>query len=430
MTTVPPEFVDRVKHALEHVYDPIVLRDHPLGVDLVADWSAPSLDRARSLRRILLDGVEQIRLAKPLSADVHRGRAHQILQLRYVEGLPFRDVMANLGLSQTHYHREQRFALETLARHLWDTRPRPDVPADRPTNLSPNDLQPTDLFVASGDREELLDLDEVVRGVIGIVEGIAGAKGVEVRQSLAPRSRVIPGNRVILRQLLISAIGYLLSVADGGTLALVGNDAEPGVSLTVTYTGRVQVERLDQDGVREHLAIGQRLAELLGAALVVETDASRQCVRCTLPVKHRTLLVIEDHPDMVQLITRFVQSHGYVVRSAPTVRDGLRLARTVHPEVILLDIMLSEQDGWDALQSLKHHPDTRAIPVLVCTILPEADLALALGATAFLRKPLTQEGLLASLARCVPPRRGGAGANRESTGPTARAAAAAEAPRG
>src|SRR5262249_33571509 len=95
-TMMPPEFLDQVKVALEHLYDPVALRGSAMGPELLPGWSSTGFDRARALRQELLDAVEQLRPARPTPVDVHQSRAYQILQLRYVEGLPFRDVMSNL----------------------------------------------------------------------------------------------------------------------------------------------------------------------------------------------------------------------------------------------------------------------------------------------------------------------------------------------
>jgi CheY-like chemotaxis protein len=51
------------------------------------------------------------------------------------------------------------------------------------------------------------------------------------------------------------------------------------------------------------------------------------------------------------------------------------------------------------LGRLKHHPATRSVPVIVCTILPEAELAISLGADGFIQKPFSREGFLAALRR-------------------------------
>jgi len=62
--------------------------------------------------------------------------------------------------------------------------------------------------------------------------------------------------------------------------------------------------------------------------------------------------------------------------------------------------MLPSVDGYEALQSLRSDPVTANVPVIVCTVLQQRDLALSLGATEFLAKPVTQGDLLAALDRC------------------------------
>jgi len=69
------------------------------------------------------------------------------------------------------------------------------------------------------------------------------------------------------------------------------------------------------------------------------------------------------------------------------------------PSLILLDLMLPGQDGWEILQTLKANAATAQIPVVVCSVLHEPGLAATLGADGYLRKPVTQEALLQELAR-------------------------------
>ena len=67
----------------------------------------------------------------------------------------------------------------------------------------------------------------------------------------------------------------------------------------------------------------------------------------------------------------------------------------------MLDVMLPGIDGWELLGRLREHPRTRNVPVVISTILPQEQLALALGAAAFLRKPINRETLLSSLDRLL-----------------------------
>jgi len=74
----------------------------------------------------------------------------------------------------------------------------------------------------------------------------------------------------------------------------------------------------------------------------------------------------------------------------------------LQPDVIVLDVLMPGRDGWEVLQQLKSTPETRDIPVIVCSVWRDPDLALTLGAAEFIRKPLTRPRLLEALARVLP----------------------------
>jgi len=115
----------------------------------------------------------------------------------------------------------------------------------------------------------------------------------------------------------------------------------------------------------------------------------------------KTLLVIDDNPDVAALFARFVRDEGYRVLQASTGPAALRLAQQARPDAITLDVLMPSEDGWDILRRLKGDAGTRSIPVILCSVLPERSLALALGVAEFLNKPVTQQALLAALQRCV-----------------------------
>jgi CheY-like chemotaxis protein len=73
----------------------------------------------------------------------------------------------------------------------------------------------------------------------------------------------------------------------------------------------------------------------------------------------------------------------------------------VKPDVIILDILLPDSSGWDILAQLKAEPQTRDIPVLIISVVDEPSKGLALGATEYLVKPITQQQLQTSLSQIV-----------------------------
>lgn len=79
------------------------------------------------------------------------------------------------------------------------------------------------------------------------------------------------------------------------------------------------------------------------------------------------ILIIEDEPDVVELIRYNLLEAGYVVDAAFTGADGLRMARTVSPNLILLDLMLPEIDGLQVCKLLRHDSKTSSIPIIMVT---------------------------------------------------------------
>lgn len=114
----------------------------------------------------------------------------------------------------------------------------------------------------------------------------------------------------------------------------------------------------------------------------------------------RTLLVIDDSEGLAELFRRYLTGEDYRLVGAQDVIQGLRLAEEHSPDVIVLDVMMPQQDGWEVLQLLRNRQRTRYIPVLVCSVIDDPELAFSLGAAEFLAKPVKREQLLTALEQC------------------------------
>jgi CheY-like chemotaxis protein len=140
------------------------------------------------------------------------------------------------------------------------------------------------------------------------------------------------------------------------------------------------------------------------------TGSPAWSVALTFPIKEWIkVLVIDDNADARLLFQRYLEGSRYHVIGAADGRQGVKLAQDLQPDVILLDIMMPEHDGWEILGQLRVHPQTQSIPVFVCTILAQEELALALGAAQFIRKPVNPAALLLALERRLDPPRQGSG---------------------
>jgi CheY-like chemotaxis protein len=113
------------------------------------------------------------------------------------------------------------------------------------------------------------------------------------------------------------------------------------------------------------------------------------------------VLVIDDHPDAIDLMRETLEGAGYKVLAAQDGVQGLRLAREVRPLAITLDVMMPNKDGWQVLHDLKTDPLTKGIPVILVTVVDKKTLGYRLGAADYLVKPLDADEVLESLARAA-----------------------------
>ncbi len=112
-------------------------------------------------------------------------------------------------------------------------------------------------------------------------------------------------------------------------------------------------------------------------------------------------LVVEDNPAFQKLLVHYLTEAGY--RTEVT-GDGANLVATVkavQPAVICLDIRLPGVADWEGLHRLKEDPETASIPIVVATVLDDAQRAFELGAASFLAKPIRREDLLAAVAKAI-----------------------------
>jgi DNA-binding response OmpR family regulator len=122
----------------------------------------------------------------------------------------------------------------------------------------------------------------------------------------------------------------------------------------------------------------------------------------TIPqARTATVLLIEDNTSLLQLYSRYLTLEQYRVLSAETGKDGLDLARREQPDVIVLDIMMRGMDGLEVLQRLRAQPETQRTPVILSSVLPEKELAMSLGADAFLSKPVSRVDLVDTIQACL-----------------------------
>ena len=116
--------------------------------------------------------------------------------------------------------------------------------------------------------------------------------------------------------------------------------------------------------------------------------------RRSSPPDFFTALVVDDDPDARRIYSLYLKTKGLVVWTASDGRIGLDKAKSLKPDVIVLDLAMPRVDGWTVLKHLRESSWTSPIPVIVVTAVGDVrDEAFQLGCDAYLAKPCPPEVL-------------------------------------
>ncbi|HEO63952.1 MAG TPA: response regulator [Candidatus Omnitrophica bacterium] len=117
-------------------------------------------------------------------------------------------------------------------------------------------------------------------------------------------------------------------------------------------------------------------------------------------VKMAKILIIEDEPEQIKLITMRLEANGFNVVSASTAREGLQTVSQERPDLILLDILLPDINGLEVAETLKIDAATQSIPIIAITAVGTPDIEQKcrdVGISDFLRKPYESSDLITKI---------------------------------
>ncbi len=406
------EFVAHLHDALYHLYEPVRLRNNPLASLFGVDNKMSAFS---DMQTILMDAINALEPPPDVPPQSPAWEVYEPLFYRYVKQLTQRQVAKQLGMSVRHLRRKEHAALEVLASHLWDTWDLGE--ADGNGRRVPGDLTSSDDWKADENdtqsptvRDELMwlkelppeapvDVDATFQDVLEIARPSFDRQHVSLVvtpydiEALPPLAVHAVALKQTLRSLLLSAA----HLTAGGEVTVTVGASDDGVEIGVRgqCAGCPDVPSADD---RAKLESAAQLADLCDGALSYTLEARTFTARLVLPsVGQLTVLVVDDNQDTLQLFSRYVAGTRYHAVTSHKPAQILELAESLSPQIIVLDVMMPDIDGWKILAQLKQHPATADVPVLVCTILPQEEIALDLGASGFLSKPVTRKRFLAAL---------------------------------
>jgi CheY-like chemotaxis protein len=258
-----------------------------------------------------------------------------------------------------------------------------------------------------------------------------------------------------VRQILTNLLGNAAKFTEAGSITLRACCDGEEVVVEVSDTGIgipeqarelifEEFRQVDSGSTRQHggtglgLAISRRLARLMGGDITVESAlGTGSTFTLRLPLSHGTtlsasrpaemavgqdtgeeaktggrasasaevagdgptVLVIDDDPNVIELLRENLVEAGYRVVGACDGEEGINKARAIRPDSIVLDVIMPHKDGWQVLYELKADPSTRDIPIILLSVVDQKNLGYRLGAADYLIKPFERETLLTALSR-------------------------------
>ncbi|MGQ9552628.1 MAG: response regulator [Anaerolineae bacterium] len=383
---------ESVHEALLCLYVPTELANSELARLLPEIADIPDVvHRAQALRVRLLDAIEMLRPAGHSVPLASASRAYDCLRLRHVSGFEVTDVARQLSLSRRQAYRDLRWGEEQLALLLQS---RQRVAPVQATCEMPSAMeQEIKALVA---KPEAIHLAEVVESAVAIVAPLAQRQGATIRLEKPRRHLLVFAVPAILREVITLLLSAVLQAGAAGDIR-VRLDADDNVATVKLPT--LPASESAKAGLTE-AALQVISAQKWQADVVPGPKDS--LFHLSLPLaKRRHVLIVEDNPGAYALYERYLASSKWSAVLAPHPRLAVDLAVAKEVEAIILDLMMAETDGWTLLQTLRLNQRTRSIPVIICSVVNDPELGLALGATACLTKPISRLDLLKTLRQVV-----------------------------
>jgi len=116
------------------------------------------------------------------------------------------------------------------------------------------------------------------------------------------------------------------------------------------------------------------------------------------PLAPKKILVVEDEPDIAQLVKLYLEKEGFHTNIAQSGGEALKRIKSEHPDLLILDLMLPEIDGIEVCKKIRNMPDTALLPIIMLTAKAEESdtiIGLELGADDYVTKPFSPKALVA-----------------------------------
>jgi CheY-like chemotaxis protein len=293
---------------------------------------------------------------------------------------------------------------------------------------------------------EPVNLREVVKGVMSTAIALVKDKPIELQQSVPDDLPPITADERRVRQVLLNLLSNASKFTQAGFIRVearvVGDevvlsvaDSGPGIPKEQQDSIFEPFTQVDGSSTRDHggtglgLTISHSFVQLHGGRMWLESGRGEgSTFYFALPIegppsdeeaaevaamdrrpsvmekpaayeREKLILCVDDDTGVINLYRRYLHLRGYRVFGLADSSRAIDVAKRLQPYAITLDVMMPQKDGWQVIRELKADPQTRDIPVIICSIISEEERGMSLGAADYLVKPIMEEDLLTALDR-------------------------------
>jgi len=383
-----------LKQALRALYDPQRLKANPL----FSLFGFQPEDGPTRLQNLLISTIQNLKPIGTVSTQSQVWRVYQILIQRFVDQFSQNEVANSFGISVRQYRRLERLSIETLLEQLqFDPQPQIETDSIQNENREYKEVSSDEelLWLQSSQPKEILSIAEMVSNGLSTLEPLIQNRGCHVENHLSPDLPHVWAQRTSFQQGLINLLTVVVTIAYQEKVYIQEIIRASKLEITFTISGLNQVD--NPEDIEAKLLIATQLFQISDTSLsyTFKPDTHQYIAQLVLPIKARqVVMALDDNQDTLQLYKRYLKDSEFSFIGLQETNDLIPSAVETQPGFIFIDVMLPETDGWELLGKMREHPKTKDIPVFICTILPQAELALMLGASGFLLKPFNRLQLL------------------------------------
>ena len=397
MSSVPDDYISELRSALTHLHNPTYLENHPLAQRISFVAEAPDFTRGQLLRRILRLSIEALDPGPGVDSSALEARPYQILRGRYILNQTMDELALQLDIGRRQVYRELRRALEALARILLSCQEGTLSEGRLP---SPVARVRAEVKRLTGVGQQKVDLAQLLEGAVQSVRQLAEQRGTRIELVIEAHPSVAI-NRVMLRQAIINFLSAIVRQFTNGELLVRLSRRRTEALISFAYLP-AQMEEGTSPG--QPYAVACQILESLKVRWERQTVSKGTILSIYVPLTPvYTVLVIDDNEGLVRLFQRYLEGQPYHMYGVTNPDRALEEIERQRPDVIVLDVMMPGRDGWEILEALRKTTAGARARVLVCSIIDDPQLSAALGADAFLHKPVDQLTLLQALERLTSP---------------------------